>query len=311
MDNINYISNNLNNINNSLPINKNNDEIRLKFVFTNGTSYYIQSKKNIKLSELINKFKQEKNLNETINAVVSQGMIVDQEKTISELKLKNDQILLFICGVNNDDDNEDNIEVKQSYKLTADEISMLRKWKLEYNEKKLLEKILKEKKILRNIDNNESMENIDKFQNFKEFAKEKEKPSSIDVKEHSHKLVYCISILNWKCSICKNNYQKDDAKYYCSLCNYNMCDNCHSKGEYTKKKIFPKGIKPSNPNIINPIIKSKHHEHNLIYCRSSRSIIGYNTWICDICDKEYKNDIWSFYCTQCDFDLCSICAGFK
>ena len=254
--------------------------------------------------------KQENNLNEPINAVISKGMWVDQEKSISELKLKNDQILMVICGVKIDE-NEQNVEIKQKYQLTLDEKSMLRKWMLEYKEKKLLEKILKENKILRNIDNNESLDDIDKFQTFKEFAKEKEKLSSIDVKEHSHKLVYCISILDWQCSICKNNYQKDDAKYYCSLCNYNMCDNCHSKGEYTKKKVFPEGIKPSNLNINNPIKKINHHPHNLIYCRSSRSIIGYNTWICDICNKEYKNDIWSFYCTLCDFDLCCGCAGFN
>ena len=89
-----------------------------------------------------------------------------------------------------------------------------------------------------------------------------------------------------------------------------MCDKCHTKGEYIKKKIFPEGITPSNIDIKNPILKYNNHEHPLIYCRSSRSVIRYNTWICDICDCKYKNDIWSFYCTQCDYDLCTKCAGF-
>ena len=82
----------------------------------------------------------------------------------------------------NNDDNEEDLDVKQSYKLTGDEISMLRKWKLEYNEKKLLGKFLKDKKILRNIDNNESYEDIDKFQNFKEFAKEKKNQAQLMLK---------------------------------------------------------------------------------------------------------------------------------
>ena len=91
-----------------------------------------------------------------------------------------------------------------------------------------------------------------------------------------------------------------------------MCDKCHSKTNCTKKKAFPEGIiKPSNSNINNQFLDTKHHKlHKLFYCRSSRSVIGYSKWMCNNCNKTFKNDIWSFYCTQCDFDLCSVCAGF-
>ena len=55
-----------------------------------------------------------------------------------------------------------------------------------------------------------------------------------------------------------------------------MCNECHSKRNYLKYKLFQGAIKPSNPNIINLIIKTKFHNHNLVYCRSSRNVNVYN-----------------------------------
>ena len=85
-----------------------------------------------------------------------------------------------------------------------------------------------------------------------------------------------------------------------------MCKKSHTKKKYKRNKEFQNGIKPSNPDIKNPIIKSKYHNHNLVYCRSSRY-----GWRCDVCQTEFANEIWSFYCTKCDFDLCSKCAGYQ
>ena len=76
------------------------------------------------------------------------------------------------------------------------------------------------------------------------------------IKKHSHRLPYCISIFNWKCSLCQNHYDKNYARYYFSLCDFNMCKECHSKKKYIKNKEFQNGIKPSNPDIKNPIITS-------------------------------------------------------
>ena len=133
----------------------------------------------------------------------------------------------------------------------------------------------------------------------------------IFVKEHPHKLVYCISILDWNCFICKKNYDKNKVKYYCSLCDFNLCKKCHSERNLPKVIEFNEEVKPSNLSIKNPIFKSEFHEHNLIYCRTSRLkdiLIG---WYCNVCFKSFTNEIWSFYCTNCDYDLCCKCAGFN
>ena len=276
----------VNNINNS----QSNNEIKLRFAFTTGETFFIDCKNEEKLSDIINRFKEINNIKEPMNIAITNGeKIKDKEKKLNELGIENNQLILFISQIKNNE--KEIIEKKKQFHLTEDEKIQLKKWLKEYKENKIINK----------------EKDIDSF--FK-YTKQKEKISSIDVKEHPHKLVYCISILNWKCSLCDINYTKEKAKYYCCICDFNMCDKCHTKGEYIKKKIFPEGITPSNIDIKNPILKYNNHEHPLIYCRSSRSVIRYNTWICDICDCKYKNDIWSFYCTQCDYDLCTKCAGF-
>ena len=134
---------------------------------------------------------------------------------------------------------------------------------------------------------------------------------SIIVNEHQHKLVYIISILNWRCSLCEKKYNKEDAKYYCSLCDFNMCDKCRFIRKYEIKKAFPENVKPSNPLVKNPILKYNNHNHILVYCRTSRFDEVYNSWVCNNCRSKFNNEVWSFYCTQCNFDICSKCARFN
>ena len=329
MNSINYNANNCNFNNNtissmnSLSTNmstmslENKDEIQIKFAFINTQTFLVKCKIKEKLSEVINRFKKTqcpKQFKDLLEVPIHAAEKVDINKTVSELQLKNNDIILFASTKGF---NWDEVEKKrgQEYQLQEDEKIQLTKWLDEYQGSELFKQIKNSLNDNEQDNNNDNipplLQSKESVKKFLEFIMERECKGSIEVKEHPHKLVYCISILNWTCSICHKNYEKTDAKYYCSLCDYYMCDKCHSKGNYTKKKVFPDGIKPSNPDIKYPILKSNHHEHNLIYCRSSRSVVGYSLWCCDVCHLDFDNDIWSFYCTQCDFDLCSKCAGFN
>ena len=280
----------------------NNNEIILKIFLSTGLDFSIKCKIEEKLSVVIDRFKQANNIEYDLNFALSGGKEIDIDKTILELNFIDNQAILFIVQQNIDEDIK---EVKKKYELKEDEIKQIKKWIIEYKYNHIL-----------NIDNNGKLENFEdkKLEDSKklEYIRKQEKRCFIIIKEHPHKLIYCISLLNWDCSLCKEKFKKEDAKYYCSLCDFNMCDKCHSKTNCTKKKAFPEGIiKPSNSNINNQFLDTKHHKlHKLFYCRSSRSVIGYSKWMCNNCNKTFKNDIWSFYCTQCDFDLCSVCAGF-
>ena len=296
---------------------ENKDEIKIKFAFVNTQTFLVKCKMSEKLSEVINRFKKTqcpKKFKDLMEVPIHAAEKVDIKKTLSELGIKDNDIILFV-STKQIDENNDEKKDGQEYKLQEDEKIQLTKWLDEYQGSELFKQIVN---VLNNDKQSDINDNIpqlleskESVKKFLEFIMQREGKGSIEVKEHPHKLVYCISILNWTCSICNKNYDKKEAKYYCSLCNYYMCDICHSKGNYTKKKLFPGGIKPSNTDIKNPILKSNYHEHNLIYCCNSRSAVGYTSWCCDVCQLDYDNDIWSFYCTQCDFDLCSKCAGYN
>jgi hypothetical protein len=319
MNNMNNLESSFNQMN--LGNNNINNEIRLKFTFVNTQSFLVKCKLSEKLSEVIARFKKTQcpqNLKESLTIPLFSGQKVDTEKTLSEIGLKNNQIILFISTKKIEDDDE---EKKEGYKLQEDEIEQIKKWQDEYEGMKLMKQLQKivnnvvedeEKKISNNeINNLFLLDSKETVKDFYEFVKLKERGQAIPIKEHPHKLVLCVSILNWKCSLCNINYDRKDAKYFCSLCNFNMCDKCHTKKNYQKKKIFNDDVEPSNTDVTNPILNSHHHQHQLVYLRSSRSVIGYNSWICDICRLTFDNEVWSFYCTQCDFDLCCKCAGYN
>ena len=319
MNNMNNLESSFNQMN--LGNNNINNEIRLKFTFVNTQSFLVKCKLSEKLSEVIARFKKTQcpqNLKESLTIPLFSGQKVDTEKTLSEIGLKNNQIILFISTKKIEDDDE---EKKEGYKLQEDEIEQIKKWKDEYEGMKLMKQLQKivnnvvedeGKKISNNeINNLFLLDSKETVKDFYEFVKLKERGQAIPIKEHPHKLVLCVSILNWKCSLCNINYDRKDAKYFCSLCNFNMCDKCHTKKNYQKKKLFNDDVEPSNTDVTNPILNSNHHQHQLVYLRSSRSVIGYNSWICDICRLTFDNEVWSFYCTQCDFDLCTKCAGYN
>lgn len=132
----------------------------------------------------------------------------------------------------------------------------------------------------------------------------------IIIKEHIHNLVYCLNTFNWKCNLCKIKYDKLKPKYFCSLCNYSMCENCYNMRNYPKKKEFPDNIDNSNITINKKYLKTVYHKHILYYSRTSRDSTELKQWYCNNCQEEFENDVWSFYCTKCDYDLCKKCAGF-
>jgi hypothetical protein len=50
--------------------------------------------------------------------------------------------------------------------------------------------------------------------------------AQIRTRKHKHGLVLLYSNKNWRCKICLNPYTNNDSTYYCSLCNFNICNYC-------------------------------------------------------------------------------------
>ena len=86
-----------------------------------------------------------------------------------------------------------------------------------------------------------------------------------------------------------------------------MCNYCRKKREYYKIGNIPLSALPSDNKINILFINYSGHEHRLAYCRTKRSAKHFG-WTCDKCGENFNENIWTFYCTKCDYDLCSNCA---
>ena len=168
---INYMNNfmGMNNFNNYSLYNQNNFQnmnfiiniqITLKFTFTTGNSFLVQCKLGEKLSVVINRFKQINKIEDPMNIALSEGNKIELDKTLVELGIKNNQIILFICEQKIEEEIK---EIKEKYKLNEEEKIQVKKWLNEFEMSKLS-----------NIDNNgesDESEDIDFFH----FVKQKEK----------------------------------------------------------------------------------------------------------------------------------------
>ena len=115
-------------------------------------------------------------------------------------------------------------------------------------------------------------------------------------------MVLLYSNKDWKCDICSEKNDNNASKNYCSLCDFNICGKCiKNKMKYPLEKSFHEQIKLTEFNF-------KEHQHKLIYCRTSRFNDKLSNWKCNVCNKVYGNRIWSFYCTNCDYDICLSCS---
>ena len=127
----------------------------------------------------------------------------------------------------------------------------------------------------------------------------------ITILEHEHKLVCCLTNDNWICNQCQKSYKSNDEKFFCSLCDYSMCQNCRIQKNYERRKTIKKDVIPDE-KISREVKIFDEKNHKLIYCITSRNYLGETFWNCNKCKKE-ENNGWGFYCTICDYDVCIDC----
>jgi len=309
MNNMPFQRFNSENIGQKLNINDLDTDIEINFRFVNSQIFKIKAKPREKLIDIINRFKNNecpKELKNSLSVCLCHADKVDQNKTLNELNIKNGEQILFM---NTNTPEENKPKEKPKFEFTEREREQLRKFKLEYD-KIYLVKDLKKLKIKDNNDSGNEADDEEEKPTFSQFCHSKDQQIGIEVNEHKHKLVYSLANIVWKCNICNIKYKKEVGKYYCSLCDYNMCEGCHYQKNYFMKKSFPKGTKPSHDSVPIHFLETPYHEHRLAFIRTSRHFTFYNGWICNNCRENFNNDKWSFYCTVCDFDLCCDCCGY-
>ena len=277
-----------------------NQEITIVFNFIKGPSIKLKTKLGEIFKNVVQDFSNKNEIMKKYKPVALNNCnLINFDKTLFENNIKNGDNIIFFRKIE---------KYTEEDPITEDEKVQLERWILEYQANKFCKyhsaiNSLKDQKDILSLDIKQNKDELIAFIFYKD------RQYGIKVREHNHKLVYCLTFFDWKCNKCNKNFDKKQGKYYCSFCDYNMCDNCRAMGFYDKKREFPKNIPPPGVNFNKKFLKSSHHEDNLVFCRTSRKVIGNTYWLCNECKKVYNDDIWSFYCTKCDYDLCNNCAG--
>lgn len=290
-------------------------EITINFRFmVNLKSFKVKAKQSEKLSDIINRFEKNecpKDLINNLSVCVCNGNLADKNKTLIELGINEGDQVLFMDKFNSNQ-TKYTATKKNEYVLTEKEKIQYDKLKAQYDAKLMIKACFKNRYSTQQAAGGNNNNNDDsETQSFSDFMKEIDNGLGIIVNEHKHILVYCLTIDDWKCNICNEQSTKNKGRYYCSVCNYNMCEKCHENNKYFMKKSFPEGTKPSNSQITQSFLTTDYHEHKLVYCRSSRKFEFFNGWNCSNCLEANDNDIWLYYCTLCDYNLCLKCCGYQ
>ena len=290
-----------NNINNNQNNNINlNSEISIKFKFDNNLTFKIKAKLNEKFEDVVKRFVDNQCPEELTNfshIAFNSNIMVNYDKNLFDNNIKEGDIISFSTY------KKKNNKSKGTIKYSKEENDMISKWNEEYEDYKVSEYFSFISTLPEEV-KQPSFEEYLKKDEFLDFALMKDRNLGLEVKEHEHKLIYCLTNFDWKCNVCNKNYNKNIPTFLCSICDYNMCDECREKGMYEKKLSFPKYIVPPCNTVKDKFKTTSYHKHRLVYCRPIRSFLKYSTWKCNKCNKIFEKEIWSYYCSECNYSLC-------
>ena len=130
--------------------------------------------------------------------------------------------------------------------------------------------------------------------------------------EHQHPIIFCFTperIKNgqhWSCHKCFSRYSFEKPSFFCTLCNYDLCQNCLAEYKLNQIQINIITSKvPQDPlNIFQWQKLFPEHIHLLTLIQKANKN---KTWKCNKCSNIFTNNDSSFYCSLCDFYICKEC----
>ena len=139
---------------------------------------------------------------------------------------------------------------------------------------------------------------------------------------HEHPLIFCFPLDRrtkcdgWTCNKCNKDYNNKIPSFYCTYCDYDICQYCIGRYQLNQFKLnLTEQI--NNAKNINKFTKNEEYEWNKKYPSHKHALVligrinKYTTWNCNECKKSFRNIDPSLYCSLCDYDICLICYNGK
>lgn len=138
--------------------------------------------------------------------------------------------------------------------------------------------------------------------------------NSLIVPEHPHPLLRCFTperkqkFQYWICKECQCKYFYNVSSYYCTFCDYDMCQRCMLLHPVYKVQMYfynnEKFKMNNNININNVNYRPFIHEHVMALIQME----NFNSNIkCMKCQKNIQNIEHFYYCSLCNFFICKEC----
>ena len=133
---------------------------------------------------------------------------------------------------------------------------------------------------------------------------------------NEHPLVNCYTpdrvkmFKDWICDICSSRYTFNVPSFYCTACDFDLCQKCFlGLGAY---QIVIYNYATGNLAQLNQKFKNsknlneKLHNHPMIKIKRERTHFTIDLK-CNHCLKDFQNDDEFYYCSLCNYCICNTC----
>ena len=140
--------------------------------------------------------------------------------------------------------------------------------------------------------------------------------SSIKINEHNHPIIFVntperfIHGKEWTCNKCNINFSYDFPSFYCTFCDFDLCQNCLGKHKLNEIELYE--YNNNNNNIQQEGLnnnfqwRKKYPGHIHLLTLIKKRNKNYS-WKCNKCSQTFQNDNSAYYCSLCDWYLCQQC----
>ena len=139
--------------------------------------------------------------------------------------------------------------------------------------------------------------------------------ASIIVEFHEHPLFSCFtperanSFKFWTCGHCGCNYKYNVPSFYCTACDYDLCQKCLMQCKLFEIDIYDYSRKEfNNININQSQLNTNAHNHKMALIQMENYNPDYNYVMhCKSCKCDINNKDKFYYCSLCNFFICPNC----
>ena len=107
---------------------------------------------------------------------------------------------------------------------------------------------------------------------------------------------------NYSCNICQKEFNNNAPSYYCTICDYDLCEECAKITELNDKN--EEDTNYSSEGFFWQFKSKTHNNHQLTLLRLKNIIKPFD---CEVCKQSIDPEDYFYFCSGCEYFLCEEC----